>query len=162
MEGLPTNLPNLEEPFSFCFLIKATKIPRGPTTDVSKVSFVFTIHMDSAFSNVESICVFTTIFVVICSATSYPIALTSRRNSPPLDIFKVCFTKLMNQDKKVAFIRVYEDGALARYSEFMKTCHNMTIIVRNKGRYTSSLNGKSKIPNKILGNTTRDLIVNNK
>ena len=109
MEGLPTNLPNLEEPFSFCFLIKATKIPRGPTTDVSKVSFVFTIHMDSAFSNVESIRVFTTIFVVICSASSYPFALTSRRNSPPLDIFIFCFTKLMNQERKVAFIQVYED-----------------------------------------------------
>ena len=41
----------------------------------------------------------------------------------------------MNQDKKVSFIRVDEDGALERYSESMNTCHNMNIIVQTTGGY---------------------------
>ena len=51
--------------------------------------------------------------------------------------------KHINQDKKVAFIRVDEDGALPRSSEFMRTCHKMNIIVQTTGGDASSLNGKS-------------------
>ena len=29
MEGIPTNLPDLEEPFPICLLTKVTKIPIG-------------------------------------------------------------------------------------------------------------------------------------
>ena len=36
MEGLPETTPELEEPYPICLLTKATKIPIGPTTDVSK------------------------------------------------------------------------------------------------------------------------------
>ena len=34
-------------------------------------------------------------------------------------------------------MRAYEDGALARYSEFMRKCHNMNIIVKTTGEYLS-------------------------
>ena len=34
MEGLPDNLPELEDFRPIYLLTKATKIPRGPTTDV--------------------------------------------------------------------------------------------------------------------------------
>ena len=54
---------------------------------------------------------------------------------------------LRNQDNKVAFVRVDEDGALARHYEFMNTCHNMNIIVHTTGGDASSLNGKSESPN---------------
>ena len=50
----------------------------------------------------------------------------------------------MNQNKKVLFIQVDQDVALARYSEFTKTCHNMNIIVQITGGDSSSLNGKEK------------------
>ena len=53
--------------------------------------------------------------------------------------------KLRHQYKKVVFIRVDEDVALARSSEFMKTCHNMNIIVHTTVGYASSLNGKVKV-----------------
>ena len=39
---------------------------------------------------------------------------------------------------------VDEDVSLARYSEFMKTCHNMNIIVQTIGGYTYSLKGKKR------------------
>ena len=69
-------------------------------------------------------------------------------------------TTLRNQDKKVAFIRVDEDGALARSSEFMKTCHNMNTIVQTTGGDDSSLNGKSESLNNTLANIKRALLLN--
>ena len=60
----------------------------------------------------------------------------------PLEILKFIFNTLSNQYNKFAFIRVDEYGALARYSESMKTCHNMNIIVQNAGGDTYSLNDK--------------------
>ena len=66
---------------------------------------------------------------------------------------------MRNQDNKVSFIRVDEDGALERSSEFMKTCHNMNIIVQTTGGYASYLNGKSESLDKTLANTTRALIL---
>ena len=105
------------------------------------------LHMDFSFFNVESICGFTSTFVAIFSATSHPFGFTSRSKRPPLDILKCLVTTLRNQDKKVAFTRVDEDGELSRSYEFMKTCHNTNIIVQNTGGYASYLNGKSEIPN---------------
>ena len=99
----------------------ATKITRGSTTYASKFSPGFMLQMDFAFFNVESIRGFASTFVAICSATSYPYGFPSRSKRPPLDILKFIVTTLRNQDKKVAFVRVDEDGALSRSSEFMKT-----------------------------------------
>ena len=114
MEGLPKNLPELEEPCPICLLTKATKTPRVPTTDVSKFAPGFMLQMDFSLFNVEIIRGFTSTFVTICSATSHPFGLPSRRKRPRLDILKLLVTTLINQDKKVAFIRVDEYGALAR------------------------------------------------
>ena len=52
-----------------------------------------------------------------------------------------------------------EDEALARYSEFMSSCHNMTIVIQNIGGDSYSLNGKSESPNKTLVNITRYLLL---
>ena len=150
MEGLPSNLAYLEEPFYICPFTKTTKIIIGPTTDVSKFPPDFMLHIDFTFLNVDSIRGFTLNFVAIWYATSYPFGFPSRSKSPPLDILKFPVATLKNQDKKVAFIRFNEYGALARSYEFMKTCHKMNIIFQNTGGYASSLNGKSEIPNKTL------------
>ena len=99
------------------------------------------------------------IFVAICSDTSHPFGFTSRSKHPPPDILKFLVTTLRNQDKKVVFIRVYEDRELARSSEFTKICHNMKIIVQTTGVDESSINGKSEIPNKTLDNITRALLL---
>ena len=117
------------------------------------------LQMDFAFFNVESIRGFTSTFVNICSSTLHPFGFPSRSKRPPLDIPKFLVTKLRNQDKKVAFIRVDEDRAPSRSSEFMRTCHNMNIIVQTTGGYTSSLNGKSESPNKTLANIKRSLLL---
>ena len=133
MEGLPENISELEEPYPIFLLTKATKIPRGPTTDVSIFAPWFMLQMDFAFFNVGSIHGFISTFVAIFSANSHLFGFPPRRKRPPLDILKTFVTTLRNQDKIIAFIRVDEYGTLARSSEFMKTCHNMKIIVQTKG-----------------------------
>ena len=160
MEGLPETIPELEDPCPIYLLTKATKIPRGPTTDASKFAPGFMIQMDFAFFNVESIRGFTSTFVAICSATSYPFGFPSRSKRPPLDILKFLVTTLRNQDKKLAFIRVDEDGELARSLEFIKTHQNTNIIVQTTGGYASSFNGKSESPNNTRDNITRYLLLN--
>ena len=97
--------------------------------------------------------------MAIWSSTSHPFGFSPRRKFPPLDILNFLVTTLRNQDKKVEFIWFDEDGALARSSKFMKTCHNMNIIVQTIGIYASSLNSKIEIPNKTLANIKRALLL---
>ena len=143
MEVIPTNLPDLEEPCAICLLTKETKISRFPNIDVYIISPGFILQMDFSFFNVESIHGFTSTFVTICSATSYPFGFLSRRKRPSLDILRFLVTTLKNQDKKFVFIWVDEYGALARSSDFMSTYHKMNIIVKNIGGDEYSLNRKS-------------------
>ena len=110
--------------------------------------------------NIESIRGFISTFVAICSTTSCPFGFPSRSKFTPLNILKCLVTALRNQDKKVAFILVDEDGSLAISSEFIKTYHNMNIVVKTTGGDASSLNGKTKIPNKTLANITGDILLN--
>ena len=145
MEGIPENIPDLEEPWPICLLTKRTKIPIVPTTDVSKFAHRFMFQMYFAFFNVEIIRGFTSTFVAIYSATSLPFGFPSRRKRPPLEILKFILTLLINRDNKVAFIWVHEDGSLSRSSDFIKTCHHMNIIFQTTDGNSSYLNGKVKV-----------------
>ena len=117
------------------------------------------LQMDFSFFNVEIIRGFTSNFVAICSANSCPFGFPSRSKISPIYIPKFLVTKLRIQNKKFAFVRVDEDGALSRSYEFIKTCHNMNIIVQTTDGYASSLNGESKSPNKTLANIIRPFIL---
>ena len=105
----------------------------------------FMLQMNFSFFNVESIHGFTSTFAAICSATSYPFGFPPRSKCPPRDILKFIVTTLRNQDKKVVFIQVDEYGSLVRYSEFMKTCHNLNITVQATGGYAYYINGKVNV-----------------
>ena len=97
--------------------------------------------------------------VAICSATSYPFGSPSIIKITPICILKFLFTTLGNQDDKFAFIRVDENGALTRSSEFINTCHTMNIMVQTVGWGASSLNGKIESPNLTLYNNTGSLLL---
>ena len=86
---------------------------------------------------------------------SIPLWISINNKNPPLDILKLLVTTLRNQDKKVSFRRVDEYEELEKYSEFMKTCHNMNITAQTTGEHVSSLNMKSVIPNNTLANITK-------
>ena len=160
MKGIPENIPDLEEPFLICLLIKAAKIPRGLTTDVSKFVYGFMLQMDFSCFYVESIREFTSSFVTVYYATTYPFGLTSRSKRPPLDILKFIVTTLRNQLNKFTFTWFDKDRALSRFSGFTRTCQNTNIIVQTIGGYASSLNGKSDSPIKTLTNITIALLLN--
>ena len=119
------------------------------------------VHASDGFLvfNVENIRGFTSNFVAIFSSNSYLFGFLSRIKIPPLDILKFLVATLSNQDNKVAFVIVDEYLSLARSYEFMKTCYNINIIVQNTGRDESSLNGKTKSPNKTLSNIRRALLI---
>ena len=112
MKRLPTNLPDLEEPWPIYLLSKATKMTRVPTIDVSIFPTEFMIQMNFSFLNVESIHVFTSTFKDIRYATSHPFGFLPRIKLPPLDILKFIVTISRNKDNKVSFIQFYEYGAL--------------------------------------------------
>ena len=116
--------------------------------------------MDFSFLYVESIRGFTSTFVAIYSSNSYYFRFPPKIKLPHLDILKFIVNKFMNQDNKFAFMWVYEDVVLTRYSEFIRICHNKNIIVQTKGGDASSLNSKSEIPNKTLANITRAFLLN--
>ena len=118
------------------------------------------LHMEFSFFNPESTHVFKSTFLDICSTTSYSFGFPYRSKRPPIDILKFLVNPLSNHNKKVAFVRVDEYGVLARSSEFMKTCHNMNIIVQTTGEDSYFFNGKSEIPNNNLANITRALLLN--
>ena len=97
MEYLPENITDLEEPCPICLLTKATITPRFPTTYVSNFAPGFMLQMDFASFNVESIREFTSTFVAICSATSYPFSFPPIRKRPPPDTLKILVTTLKNK-----------------------------------------------------------------
>ena len=160
MKDLPTNIPDLEEPCLIFLFTKATGIPRGPITDVSNFDPGFMLQMNFEFFTIESICGFTSIFAAICYATSYPFGFPSRSKCAPIEILKFIVTTFSNYYKKVAFIWVDKDGALAGSSEFMNKCHNMNIICKTTGGDAYFLNGKIKISNNTLSNITWSLLLN--
>ena len=52
---LPKNLPDLEDPCPIFLLTKATKITRGPSTDVLKSAPGFMLQIDFDFFNAENV-----------------------------------------------------------------------------------------------------------
>ena len=54
LEDLPTNLPDLEYPWTICLFAKANKISISPIIDVSKFSPRFILQMDFIFSTLKA------------------------------------------------------------------------------------------------------------
>ena len=152
MEVQPKNIPDLEEPWPIFLLTKATKITRGLVIYVSNSPPGFVLQTDLPFYNVQSIRLFTSTFVAICSDTSRPFGFLPGIKHPPFDILKLLVTALSNNDKNVVLIRVDEDGALAIYYEFMKTCNNMDVIVQTTGidDFHSTVKAKYQIKHLLI------------
>ena len=159
MGGLPKHFPGLEEPCPIFLLIKATKIPRASNHFCLKI-FPWVHASDGVF--VFQCWKHLWMYLDFCGyklCYFIPFGFPYWIKLPTLDILKFLVTTLSNQDKIVTFVQVDEDGELARSSEFMKTCHNMNIIVKDTGVDASLLNGKSEIPNKTLADITRALLL---
>ena len=93
--GSHQNLPDMEEPLPIWILTKAEKFPEIQPLMSKTPPPGFTIQMDFAIFNVESIRGFTSNFLAICSATSNPFGFTSRTERPNHYILKFLVTTLM-------------------------------------------------------------------
>ena len=117
--------------------------------------------MEFSFFSIDIIHGFTSTFVAICTATSYPFGFLLRSKRSPIYILKFFVATLRNQYKKVSFILVDEDGALEISSEFMRKFHNINIPVQNTGVDVPSLNReRSEIPNNKMAYITRKILIN--
>ena len=152
---LPFNIPAL-----FVYWPRQLKLPEVQPLTNSQFPPRFMLQMYFTFFNVEIICGFALSFVYIYYATLYPFIFPSIIKRLPLEILNFIVTTLRNQDKKSSFIRVDEYISLARSSEFIKTCHNINIIVENTVGDSYSLNGKIEMPNKTIYNITSALLLN--
>ena len=133
MESIPTNLHDLGYPCPIFLLTDTTIIPRDLTINAWNFAPRFILQMYFAFFNVDCIHGFNSTFLAICSDTSYPVGFPSRIKILPLDVLSFIVVKFRNQERKVVFILVNEDGWLSRYSGFMKTIRNINIIVQTTG-----------------------------
>ena len=58
MEGLPENIHDLEEPCPIFLLTNSTKIPKGTTTDISKIPLGSCFNLFFVFQCLNHPCIF--------------------------------------------------------------------------------------------------------
>ena len=105
---------------------------------------------DFSFSDVASVRGFVALFTLIDCSTRYPFGFPCRNKSAPVDIMRWLQAVLTKQDRPITFLRVDEDGALARSTEFLFTCYELGIVVQTTGGYSSWSNGVGERPNRTI------------
>ena len=94
---LPKHFTSLYNSFPVLLLTKETKIPRGPSIDISKFYPGFILQMYFLFFNVKIIRGFTSTFVAVLSDTSYNYGFMSRSKILPLYILILIVSALRNK-----------------------------------------------------------------
>lgn len=147
---------------AICQLSKATRIPRGQLTDVSTLEPFKRLHMDFAFYSVTSIRGFTSNLTIVCASTSYPFAFPTKSKSSPLDLVRWFIETLRKIGRDPVFVRVDEDGALAKCSHFCELIVNLECVLESTGGSNSENNGKVERPHGTLANMMRASLYNAK
>ena len=138
-----------------CQLNKTNKIPRGRLVDKSTLSPFQRIHADFVFYTVPSIRGFTSAFDITCSSTSYPFGFPGKTKSPPLDVFKWFINTIRSMGYIINFLRVDEDGALARSAAFCSLVMDLNLILETTGGGNSENNGMVERSNRTKGDMVR-------
>ncbi|MGB0424036.1 MAG: hypothetical protein ACPGED_06935, partial [Flavobacteriales bacterium] len=158
IEGLPKNLPPMTKPCHICLAMKSRKLPRRKKVDWTEYKPGESIHMDFAFMPVVSIRGFTAFLAMKDAATNYTWVFVTHNKRPPLDIIQFFLLSLKKENRTTRFVRVDEDGALARSTAYCKLLLNNTIKMQTTGGRASSLNGKSESLNKIAKHTVASIL----
>ena len=151
LSDIPTSL-NKKHRFDcychICALRKSTKLRKGRSVDKSHLTPFERIHMDYEFFGLESIRGFTSGLNITCGSTSYTICFPCKSRNPPLRIVKYVITLLRNMGYTVIFVRVDEDGALAKSSEFCRLIRDdLFCLLETTGGGNSTNNGVSERSN---------------
>jgi hypothetical protein len=139
----------------FCKLRKSNKIPRGKLVDKTKLAPFTRINVDFEFYGFESIRGFTSALAFTCGTSSYPIGIPGKSKTPPLSATRWVISCLRSMNYNVLFIRVDEDGALAKSAEFCELMIEMNIILETTGGGRSENNGIVEVGNRTRANMIR-------
>ena len=138
-----------------CNLRKATKLPRGKLVDKTNLPPFQRIHIDFSFFGYKSIRGFTSALDISCGSTSYPVGFPGKSKTPPLETIRWFISVIRNMGFETTFIRVDEDGALAKSSEFCKLLVDLNCILETTGGGNSTNNGVVERGNRTRANMVR-------
>ena len=131
---------------------KCNKNPPGPTVDVSCYNIFECLHMDFQFYTPMSIRGFTSALTVVCAKASYPFAFPTKTKSPPIEIFTWFISTIRAMGYIAIYIRVDEDGSLARSTEFCNAVVDSNCVLQTTGGGNSEGNGKVERPHRTMAN----------
>ena len=158
LADLPPSLRNIAKFDCTCWICnlrKATKLPRGPLVDATKLAPFQRLHVDFSFFTVTSIRGFTSALDVACASTSYPFGFPTKSKSPPIEILRWLIGTLRSMGHVVNFIRVDEGGELANSSSFTEFVFKSDCILESTGAGNSTNNGKVERQNRTKADMIR-------
>ena len=162
LSDLPTSLAKDINQFNcqcyVCMLTKTNKIPRGHLEDKTTLPPFSRLHLDFHFFSVKSIRGFTSALAAVCGSTSYPFNFPTKAKTPPIDITLYLIRTVRSLGFQINIIRVDEDGALARSSEFCKAIINENIVLQTTGGGNSANNGMVERSNQFDANVVRPVL----
>ena len=162
MIGLPSKpFPRSNHICSICTAGKFAHPPKGHTMDTSSLQRGELLHIDFGFYDTVSIRGFTSELVIIDAKTRILWTFPSSSKRAPLHILRYFFTMLSKDGVTCKTVRIDEDGALARSSEFTTFLRDEAhVTMETTGGYSSFLNGKAERPHRTLANMVRCMLLN--
>lgn len=163
-----TDMPDVSEmknlicQCAICLLAKSRKLPRGKLVDKTILEPFKSLHIDFAFYTEVSIRGFTANLTIVCSSTSYPFVYATKSKTTPLRLLEWFITTIRKAGGEVCFVRVDEDGALARCSHFCALLVKLGIIMQTTGGYNSTNNGMAERAHGTLADMVRASLYNAK
>jgi hypothetical protein len=100
------------------------------------------LHLDFSFWNITSIRGFSSLLSIIDGKDRMLWNFPTASKSAPISILEYFFNMLEKEDVVIKCVRVDEDGALAKSSEFTTFLTNCNITMETTGGHASFLNGK--------------------
>jgi hypothetical protein len=156
IRGMPKNIGNLKFECPLCKIATASRIPRGGPVDTTELRKGVRIHADYAIFNVESCRGFKSALLVTEAVTRRKWGFPTRSRSPPVHIMRWLVNNMRKQGYAALELRVDEDGALVRSTNFMKLCvEELKMSVQSTGGYNSTNNGLVESPIKPIKRMVR-------
>ena len=159
--GLPTRpFPRRTQPCNICTTTNFTHPPKAKTTSTVLTHRGQLLHMDFSFWNITSIRGFTSLLSIIDGKERFLWNFPTASKLPPLFIVEYFLAQLKKENVSVTCIRIDEDGALARSTEFSSFIVSQNITLDTTGGYASWLNGKIERPHRTIASKVRAMLYN--
>ena len=159
---LPKTLLNDVKQFNcqcyICMLSKTNKLPRGGLEDKTALPPFGRVHLDFHFFSTTSIRGFSSALAAVCASTSYPFNFPTKSKTPPIAIALFLIRTIRSMGFQIHIIRVDEDGALSKSSEFCKLIVNENIVLQTTGGGNSENNGMVERANQFDANVIRPVL----